>query len=151
MANVQFLLDALLKQIDNNDSEDALEQAVGKLLLQDLLEQRNEETDDNRVQLLTLHAAKGLEFPHVFLMGMEEELLPHRSSIDAAPLENGFDGAMLERLLAGKMTPIKAALLDQTVIAGLGNIYVCESLFAAGYQAIHRSAISFQNGKRGRA
>lgn len=43
-----------------------------------------------------------------------------------------FDGDRLWRLIEGKRTPIKAALLDQRVVAGLGNIYVCESLFEAG-------------------
>jgi formamidopyrimidine-DNA glycosylase len=48
------------------------------------------------------------------------------------PLEPGFDAEVLSAALAGKRTPIKAALLDQGVVAGLGNIYVCESLYAAG-------------------
>ena len=48
------------------------------------------------------------------------------------PLEPGFDGEFLAKALAGKMTPIKAALLDQRVVAGLGNIYVCEALYRAG-------------------
>lgn len=48
------------------------------------------------------------------------------------PLSAEFDGAYLSRVLAGKMTSIKAALLDQKLIAGLGNIYVCEALFDAG-------------------
>jgi formamidopyrimidine-DNA glycosylase len=48
------------------------------------------------------------------------------------PLEPGFDAEALSAALAGKRTPIKAALLDQGVVAGLGNIYVCESLYAAG-------------------
>jgi formamidopyrimidine-DNA glycosylase len=48
------------------------------------------------------------------------------------PLEPGFDGATLIRALAGRRTPIKAALLDQRIVAGLGNIYVCEALFRAG-------------------
>jgi len=48
------------------------------------------------------------------------------------PLGNGFDDAWLAARLAGRRTPIKAALLDQTIIAGLGNIYVCEVLHRAG-------------------
>lgn len=48
------------------------------------------------------------------------------------PLAPDFDGEHLARLLAGKATPIKAALLDQRVVAGLGNIYVSESLYWAG-------------------
>lgn len=48
------------------------------------------------------------------------------------PLEEGFDAVALSAALAGRRTPIKAALLDQTVVAGLGNIYVCEALFRAG-------------------
>ncbi len=47
------------------------------------------------------------------------------------PLEPGFDAACLSRALQGRRTPIKAALLDQRVVAGLGNIYVCEALFRA--------------------
>jgi formamidopyrimidine-DNA glycosylase len=48
------------------------------------------------------------------------------------PLGNEFSGPVLEQRLAGKRTPLKAALLDQRVVAGLGNIYVSESLFWAG-------------------
>ncbi len=48
------------------------------------------------------------------------------------PLTNGFSAAWLDEALAGKASPIKVALLDQRVIAGLGNIYVCEALFRAG-------------------
>ena len=48
------------------------------------------------------------------------------------PLEVSFDAATLSAALAGKRTPIKAALLDQSIVAGLGNIYVCEALFRAG-------------------
>jgi len=47
------------------------------------------------------------------------------------PLEAGFDATYLSAALSGKRTPIKAALLDQGVVAGLGNIYVCEALFRA--------------------
>jgi formamidopyrimidine-DNA glycosylase len=48
------------------------------------------------------------------------------------PTDDAFDGAVLAKRLKGKRTPIKAALLDQRVVAGLGNIYVCESLYHAG-------------------
>ena len=48
------------------------------------------------------------------------------------PLDDGFSAATLSAALKGKKTPIKAALLDQKVVAGLGNIYVCEALFRAG-------------------
>ncbi|MGD0104191.1 MAG: bifunctional DNA-formamidopyrimidine glycosylase/DNA-(apurinic or apyrimidinic site) lyase [Rhodopila sp.] len=48
------------------------------------------------------------------------------------PLEDAFSVAVLATALEGKKTPIKAALLDQKIVAGLGNIYVCESLYRAG-------------------
>ena len=56
--------------------------AVARLVLMDLLERQEEEDETDRVQMMTLHSAKGLEFPHVFLMGMEEELLPHRNAVE---------------------------------------------------------------------
>ncbi len=59
----------------------------------------------------------------------EHALLAH---LGPEPTSEAFDGPMLARLLAGKRTPIKAALMDQRVVAGLGNIYACEALFAAG-------------------
>jgi formamidopyrimidine-DNA glycosylase len=48
------------------------------------------------------------------------------------PLGNELDGVLVARLFAGKSAPLKAALLDQRLIAGLGNIYVCEALHRAG-------------------
>lgn len=57
---------------------------------------------------------------------------PLLASLGPEPLGNAFDEAHLRARLAGRRTPIKAALLDQHVVAGLGNIYVCEVLFRAG-------------------
>ncbi|MBF0128999.1 MAG: bifunctional DNA-formamidopyrimidine glycosylase/DNA-(apurinic or apyrimidinic site) lyase [Alphaproteobacteria bacterium] len=48
------------------------------------------------------------------------------------PLDPAFDGALLQSLLHGRKTPIKTALMDQRVLAGVGNIYACEALHRAG-------------------
>ncbi|MGB8899413.1 MAG: bifunctional DNA-formamidopyrimidine glycosylase/DNA-(apurinic or apyrimidinic site) lyase, partial [Methylocella sp.] len=57
---------------------------------------------------------------------------PLFKNIGIEPLGDEFDGQALARLLAGKRSSLKAALLDQSSIAGLGNIYVCEALHRAG-------------------
>jgi formamidopyrimidine-DNA glycosylase len=54
---------------------------------------------------------------------------PLLQGLGPEPLGNEFDAAMLARACAGKKTSLKAALLDQRVVAGLGNIYVCEALY----------------------
>jgi formamidopyrimidine-DNA glycosylase len=56
---------------------------------------------------------------------------PLLAGLGPEPLEAEFNSAYLAAALAGKMTPIKSALLDQRIVAGLGNIYVCEALFRA--------------------
>ncbi|BDG75336.1 bifunctional DNA-formamidopyrimidine glycosylase/DNA-(apurinic or apyrimidinic site) lyase [Roseomonas fluvialis] len=61
-----------------------------------------------------------------------EDLHRLLAGLGPEPLEDGFTDAVLSAALVGRHTPIKAALLDQTVVAGLGNIYVCEALFRAG-------------------
>jgi len=60
---------------------------------------------------------------------IEDEPLLH--GLGPEPLGNAFDAAMLARSCANRRTSLKAALLDQRVVAGLGNIYVCEALFRA--------------------
>ncbi|WP_112310239.1 bifunctional DNA-formamidopyrimidine glycosylase/DNA-(apurinic or apyrimidinic site) lyase [Pseudogemmobacter bohemicus] len=60
------------------------------------------------------------------------EAHPLLAVIGPEPLGNGFSGAYLAARLAGRRTPVKSALLDQGILAGLGNIYVCEVLFRAG-------------------
>jgi len=73
---------------------------------------------------------------------------PLLRSIGPEPLGNEFDAAMLAKACAGKKTSLKAALLDQRVVAGLGNIYVCEALFRARLSPKRRaSTIADRNGK----
>lgn len=60
------------------------------------------------------------------------ETCRHFAGMGIEPLGNELSGETIARLFAGKRTPLKAALLDQRLIAGLGNIYVCEALFRTG-------------------
>ncbi|MEM7268950.1 MAG: bifunctional DNA-formamidopyrimidine glycosylase/DNA-(apurinic or apyrimidinic site) lyase [Pseudomonadota bacterium] len=62
--------------------------------------------------------------------GLEDHKLI--ASLGPEPLGNAFNADLLAERLKGKQTPIKAALLDQKIVAGLGNIYVCEALFRSG-------------------
>ena len=64
-----------------------LAQVVTRLTLRDMMERNEEEESADQVQLMTLHASKGLEFPFVFLIGMEEGLLPHQTSVDEGNVE----------------------------------------------------------------
>jgi formamidopyrimidine-DNA glycosylase len=93
--------------------------------------------DARRFGLLD-YIVRGAEGAHPLLAGMGPE-----------PLEPGFDGAYLARALAGKMTPIKSALLDQRIVAGLGNIYVCEALYRAGVSP-RRLAATVSGGRAAR-
>ncbi|MGE0733431.1 MAG: bifunctional DNA-formamidopyrimidine glycosylase/DNA-(apurinic or apyrimidinic site) lyase [Alphaproteobacteria bacterium] len=79
----------------------------------------------------------------MLLLETAAKLAQHKLLRDLGPepLGAAFDGAYLAAQLKGKRTPIKAALLDQHIVAGLGNIYVSEALFHAGISP-KRSAAS---------
>ena len=95
MANVWTLIDQLERSMQRSDDENAdgseetddVEAAISRLVLRDIMEQQQEEDDTDKVQLLTLHASKGLEYPHVYIMGLEEDLLPHRNAIESNTIE----------------------------------------------------------------
>jgi formamidopyrimidine-DNA glycosylase len=70
---------------------------------------------------------------------LEEE--PLLRGLGPEPLGNAFDAAMLSAACAGKKTSLKAALLDQRIVAGLGNIYVCEALHRARLSPRRRASV----------
>jgi formamidopyrimidine-DNA glycosylase len=90
--------------------------------------------DARRFGMMDLIAAEALD-SHPLLRALGPE-----------PLGNDFNGPALAAALKGKRSPIKAALLDQQVVAGLGNIYVCEALFFAGLSP-RRQAYTVQGGR----
>lgn len=84
--------------------------------------------DPRRFGLMAVARTDGLDdHPLLALLGPE-------------PLGNDFSGPVLVTRLAGRRGPIKTALLDQSVVAGLGNIYVCEALFRAGLSPLRGTA-----------
>jgi len=91
--NINLLISQIEYALKDSDSDSVeadknpIESAISKIILRDILDREQEESADDKVQLLTLHAAKGLEFLHVFLIGMEEEVLPHRNSIEGDQIE----------------------------------------------------------------
>ncbi|MBK1693737.1 ATP-dependent DNA helicase Rep [Chromatium weissei] len=85
--NVIDLLRWLEKLHEGEYKNEALAEMVSHLMLLDALDRQDDAEGGDRIHLMTLHAAKGLEFPHVFLVGMEEDLLPHRVSIDDESVE----------------------------------------------------------------
>lgn len=89
MRNVEQLISWLNEMLQGDDIDESmtLEQAVARFTLRDMLERNESEEDLDQVQLMTLHASKGLEFPYVYLIGMSEGLLPHQTSIDEDNIE----------------------------------------------------------------
>ena len=84
-------------------------------------------TDPRRFGLMTLCREADLDaHPLLARLGLD-------------PLSNRFDGEALGAALKGRATPLKSALMDQRIVAGLGNIYVCESLYRAGLSPRRRA------------
>ncbi|WP_340609988.1 DNA helicase Rep [Xenorhabdus bharatensis] len=89
MKNVNQLFTWMSEMFEGDDLNEpmTLSQVVARFTLRDMLERGEESEESDQVQLMTLHASKGLEFPYVFMVGMEEGLLPHQSSIDEDNIE----------------------------------------------------------------
>ncbi len=90
MKNVSDLYSWIVADLegDNPDQQEkTLKEVVQRLTLRDMMERGEENDDSDAVQLMTLHASKGLEFPYVYLIGAEEGILPHQTSIDEENVE----------------------------------------------------------------
>ncbi|MEW6989706.1 DNA helicase Rep [Colwelliaceae bacterium 6441] len=89
MKNVTQLFSWVQQMLEGDEDEEpmTLAQVVTRLTLRDMMERNEDEEESDQVQLMTLHASKGLEFPFVFLIGMEEGLLPHQTSMDEGNVE----------------------------------------------------------------
>ncbi|HHX8312873.1 TPA: DNA helicase Rep [Vibrio diabolicus] len=90
MKNVSDLYSWIVADLegDNYDQEEkTLKEVVQRLTLRDMMERGEEDEDSDAVQLMTLHASKGLEFRYVYLIGSEEGILPHQTSIDEDNVE----------------------------------------------------------------
>ena len=84
MGNISTLFGWISDMLEGTELDPpmSLQEVVNRLILRDMMERGEDQDESDQVQLMTLHASKGLEFPYVFMVGMEEGLLPHKSSIE---------------------------------------------------------------------
>ncbi|PKG97839.1 DNA helicase Rep [Paraglaciecola sp. MB-3u-78] len=84
MANISTLFGWISNMLEGGELDPpmTLQEVVNRLILRDMMERGEDAEETDQVQLMTLHSSKGLEFPYVFMVGMEEGLLPHQSSIE---------------------------------------------------------------------
>ena len=88
LKNIDELWQWIERLLTTEDAKDvSLVEIVSQLSLHDILSRQDEKKETSQIQMSTLHAAKGLEYPHVFMVGMEEEILPHKNSLEAGDLE----------------------------------------------------------------
>lgn len=121
-ANISELIEWLERLRQDAETETTLADMISRLMLQDVLDRQEDESGGDQVHLMTLHSAKGLEFPNVFLVGMEEELLPHRSSIEDGSIEEERRLAYVGITRAQRMLTISYALKRKK----FGEIVSCE-------------------------
>ncbi len=81
--NIESLYTSIATLIERaeEDEDKTIDAVIRKMMLLDMLEQQQEEENTNKVNLMTLHAAKGLEFNFVYIIGVEEDILPHKNSV----------------------------------------------------------------------
>ena len=87
MANVNEIIDWTRRLYEDGEGKESIDEIISHMCLMDLLERNQEENEENAISLMTMHTAKGLEFPYVFIIGAEEEILPHANSIESDDLE----------------------------------------------------------------
>ena len=89
-ANVAELIRWISNQLvdESYNGLDSLSGVLNKMLLIDMLDRDNDDKNDNQVQIITMHASKGLEFKKVYIMGMEEGILPHQQSVKDESIED---------------------------------------------------------------
>ena len=89
-SNVQELLKWITSGLEDEsyDSLNSFSDVLQKMLLIDILDRDNDDKNDNQIQIITMHASKGLEFKRVYIMGMEDGILPHQQSIDSESIED---------------------------------------------------------------
>ena len=86
--NVNELFDWIKKMI-NPDSADSISihEAINRIMLKSMLDKQEDANSNNKINLMTLHSTKGLEFNNVYIVGFEEGLLPHQNSIDSNQIQ----------------------------------------------------------------
>ncbi len=87
MGNVNEIIDWTRRIYDDGEGKETLAEIIAHMCLMDLLERNKEEEEENAISLMTMHTAKGLEFPYVFIIGAEEGTLPHANSVEDDAVE----------------------------------------------------------------